>query len=58
MKLRKLGRTGLEVSNLCLGAMTSGKTGWGCDEPPSLELVYPCDFHARVRAMMAAQGFA
>jgi aryl-alcohol dehydrogenase-like predicted oxidoreductase len=28
------------------------------DEASALELVYPYDFHARVRAMMAAQGLA
>ena len=32
MKLRKLGRTGLKVSNLCLGTMTFGNGAWGCDE--------------------------
>lgn len=32
MKLRKLGRTGLKVSNLCLGTMTFGNGEWGCDE--------------------------
>ena len=37
MRIRRLGRTGLKVSNLCLGAMTFGN---------------PYDFHVRVRAMM------
>src|SRR3989442_6151405 len=32
MKLRRLGRTGLKVSEICLGTMTFGNQ---CDEPPS-----------------------
>ncbi len=32
MEYRKLGRTGLKVSELCLGSMTFG---WGADEPTS-----------------------
>ena len=39
MKIRKLGRTGLKVSNLCLGAMTFGNTDWGCDEGTSRKIV-------------------
>ncbi len=39
MKIRKLGRTGLKVSNLCLGTMTFGNSEWGCDEPTSRRLV-------------------
>jgi len=39
MRLRTLGRSGLRVSELCLGAMTFGTGGWGCDEKTSLELV-------------------
>ncbi len=39
MKLRRLGRTGLKVSNLCLGAMTFGNAQWGCDEPTSARIV-------------------
>jgi len=39
MKLRKLGRTGLKVSNLCLGAMTFGNAQWGCDEGTSRKIV-------------------
>jgi len=39
MKTRKLGRTGLKVSNLCLGAMTFGNPDWGCDEPTSVKMV-------------------
>ena len=39
MKIRKLGRTGLKVSNLCLGAMTFGNSDWGCDEGTSRKLV-------------------
>ena len=39
MKTRKLGRTGLDVSNLCLGAMTFGNPDWGCDEPTSVKIV-------------------
>jgi aryl-alcohol dehydrogenase-like predicted oxidoreductase len=39
MKLRRLGRTGLKVSNLCLGTMTFGNSAWGCDEPTSARIV-------------------
>jgi aryl-alcohol dehydrogenase-like predicted oxidoreductase len=39
MRLRTLGRSGLRVSELCLGAMTFGTKGWGCDEKTSLDLV-------------------
>lgn len=39
MKIRRLGRTGLKVSNLCLGAMTFGNTQWGCDEATARKLV-------------------
>ena len=39
MRLRKLGRTGLKVSNLCLGAMTFGNDQWGCDEATSRRIV-------------------
>jgi aryl-alcohol dehydrogenase-like predicted oxidoreductase len=39
MKKRKLGRTGLKVSKLCLGAMTFGAPEWGCDEATSKEIV-------------------
>ncbi len=39
MKLRRLGRTGLKVSNLCLGTMTFGNEQWGCDEPTSTRIV-------------------
>lgn len=30
--MRRLGRSGLEVSALALGAMNFGMPGWGCDE--------------------------
>jgi aryl-alcohol dehydrogenase-like predicted oxidoreductase len=39
VKIRKLGRTGLKVSNLCLGAMTFGNSQWGCDEATARKLV-------------------
>ena len=39
MRMRKLGRTGLKVSNLCLGAMTFGNEQWGCDESTSRRIV-------------------
>jgi len=39
MRIRPLGRSGLRVSELCLGAMTFGMPGWGCDETESLRLV-------------------
>jgi aryl-alcohol dehydrogenase-like predicted oxidoreductase len=39
MRIRTLGRTGLRVSEVCLGAMTFGMPEWGCDERESLALV-------------------
>ena len=39
MRMRKLGRTGLKVSSLCLGTMTFGNRDWGCDEPTSRKIV-------------------
>ncbi len=39
MRIRTLGRSGLRVSNLCLGAMTFGMDGWGSDERTSLEII-------------------
>ena len=39
MKLRRLGRTGLKVSNLCLGTMTFGNEQWGCDESTAGRIV-------------------
>ena len=39
MKLRRLGRSGLKVSNLCLGTMTFGNEQWGCDESTSGRIV-------------------
>jgi aryl-alcohol dehydrogenase-like predicted oxidoreductase len=39
MRLRTLGRSGLRVSELCLGAMTFGTQGWGCDQSTALALI-------------------
>src|SRR3989449_1345412 len=39
MRIRTLGRSGLRVSDLCLGAMTFGMPEWGCDERTSLALI-------------------
>src|SRR5262249_45107303 len=39
MRLRTLGRSGLRVSELCLGAMTFGTASWGCDEKTALDLI-------------------
>lgn len=34
-----LGRSGLKVSKLCLGAMNFGNESWGCDEPTSAKII-------------------
>lgn len=47
MKYRCLGRSGLQVSRLCLGTMTFGAENWGCDEAES---------HAILREFIAAGG--
>ncbi len=40
MDIRRLGKTGLRVSKLCLGAMTFGNKDWGCDEKTSIEITH------------------
>lgn len=39
MKYRKLGRTGLKVSSLCLGTMTFGNKDWGSDEATAKQIL-------------------
>ncbi|GAA2410008.1 aldo/keto reductase [Actinomadura vinacea] len=39
MEVRRLGRSGLYVSELALGAMTFGMKDWGCDEDTAVRLV-------------------
>lgn len=39
MKFRYLGNSGLLVSRICLGTMTFGMKGWGCDEITSRNIV-------------------
>ena len=39
MRIRTLGRSGLRVSEICLGAMTFGMPEWGCEERESLALI-------------------
>jgi len=38
MKYRFLGDSGLLVSRICLGTMTFGMEGWGCDEATSIAI--------------------
>lgn len=38
MKYRYLGRSGLLVSRICLGTMTFGMAGWGCDEAAAVDV--------------------
>ena len=38
--LRNLGRSGLRVSPLCLGAMNFGNEQFGCDEKVSIEIIH------------------
>ena len=38
MKYRYLGHSGLLVSRLCLGTMTFGMKGWGCDESTATQI--------------------
>ncbi|MGH6991805.1 MAG: aldo/keto reductase [Caulobacteraceae bacterium] len=38
--LRNLGRSGLRVSPLCLGAMNFGNEQFGCDEKTSIEVIH------------------
>ncbi len=39
-KYRNLGRSGLQISPLCLGAMNFGNERFGCDEETSLEIIH------------------
>jgi aryl-alcohol dehydrogenase-like predicted oxidoreductase len=39
MKLRKLGNSGIRVSELCLGTMNFGMTGWGTPEEESRRII-------------------
>lgn len=39
-ELRRLGRSGLQVSPLCLGAMNFGNPAFGCDEKTSLAVIH------------------
>jgi aryl-alcohol dehydrogenase-like predicted oxidoreductase len=39
MEVRRLGRSGLHVSEFALGAMTFGMPKWGCDEATAIRLV-------------------
>src|SRR5215510_14551763 len=39
MRIRTLGRSGLRVSEICLGAMTFGMPEWGCDEQESRAII-------------------
>jgi aryl-alcohol dehydrogenase-like predicted oxidoreductase len=39
MELRTLGKTGLQVSNICLGAMNFGQKEWGATEKESVAMV-------------------
>lgn len=39
MRIRTLGKSGLRISEICLGAMTFGTAGWGCEEPAALDLI-------------------
>ena len=40
MKLRPLGMSGLQVSELCLGTMNFGVTEWGGDERTGIEVIH------------------
>ncbi len=39
MEYRKLGKSGLRVSEVCLGTMTFGNQNWGCDEDVSRSIL-------------------
>ncbi len=39
MKYRYMGKTGLLVSRVCLGTMTFGAKGWGCDHKTAKEII-------------------
>ncbi len=38
MQMKPLGRTGISVSDMCLGTMTFGNDAWGCDAAESRKL--------------------
>ena len=39
MELTDLGRTGIRVAPICLGAMNFGMPNWGCDEEAAAQIV-------------------
>ena len=39
MEYREVGKSGLRVSEVCLGTMTFGNGNWGCDEGVSGEIL-------------------
>lgn len=39
MKYRYMGKSGLKVSRVCLGAMTFGQENWGCDKQTSIKII-------------------
>ena len=40
MELHEVGRSGLHISELGLGTMTFGQSGWGCDEDTAVSIVH------------------
>ena len=40
MKYRYLGRSGLLVSRICLGTMTFGMEGWGCEQAEATAITH------------------
>jgi aryl-alcohol dehydrogenase-like predicted oxidoreductase len=40
VELHEVGRSGLHISELGLGAMTFGQSGWGCDEDTAVSIVH------------------
>ena len=57
MQYRRLGRTGLKISEVCLGTMTFGTAGWGIEEEQAKSIV-DLALEAGVNALDTANSYA
>ena len=57
MHYRRLGRTGLKVSEVCLGTMTFGAADWGNNEAES-DAIFNCALDAGINFFDVANSYA
>ena len=56
MRIRTLGRSGLRVSELCLGTMTFGMPGWQLAKPEVTSVILGARTTAQLDDTLAAAG--